>query len=379
MFNFKLNYLIILACLASRDSFACIDISSTDHLAYISNLNSMREVDYKNEMLGIATAYLLSRALYTAAKLNVADYLSQTEPRHVAELAQELAVHQDSLYRLLRMLASHEIFKEITKNYFILTPRALCLTSYHASSIKDIILGEDDTRWNAVGSLDKAIQNGYPAFDQLYGKSYFEYITNKPALSAQFDAHMSQLTREEDFAILEALNLDISVKKLADIGGGRGSFLAKLLRKYIHVTGLLYDLPVVINNSQKLLLEDTQDRVELKAGSFFDEIPAGADAYILKRVLHDWNDDECRQILAQCKKAMNSASKLYVIDAVLPDDNSAHIGKDIDIFLMAIFSGKERTKTEFEELFASAGLSIKEIHATSSYISIIELELAITK
>lgn len=250
-------------------AFSCF-ANVNEQFSCTSALCSHYKTDHKAEMLTIATGYLLSRAVYTAAKLSVADFMSESEAIHIAELARQTSTHEPSLYRLLRMLASHGIFKEAAKNYFILTPKALCLTSYHESSIRDIVLGEDDTRWNAVGNLDKAVQNGQPAFDQLYSKSYFEYVADKPVLSAQFDAHMSQLTREEDYAILEALTIDSSIKTVADIGGGRGSFLAKLLRKYPYLKGMLYDLPVVINNTDKLLLDDAQNRVELQAGSFFD-------------------------------------------------------------------------------------------------------------
>jgi hypothetical protein len=327
------------------------------------------ENNAKSKILDLSWGYLLSRAIYAAAKLNVADHLSN-EPTDINSLANSIHADPRSLYRLLRMLASYGIFSESTKEHFVLTPMGKCLQSTGEDSIRDLLLGEEDRRWNAIGHLDLAVTNGKPSFDQLYGKNYFDYLATDPARSALFDAHMSSLTKEEDRLLLQTLEIK-DANTIADIGGGRGSFLREVLKKHSSSQGILYDLPIVVE-SEALLLGEAMGRCQIIPGNFFDSAPK-ADVYLLKRVLHDWDDESCHKILSCIRKAMSKNSKIYVIETIIPENEDPHPSKDIDVFLMALFSGGERTLTEFTNLFTSQGLKIEKIHSTSTYLSILEI------
>lgn len=323
----------------------------------------------KSKIIDLLMGSVIARAIYVAADLGIADHLAEGE-KEIEALSAELETDSMSLYRLLRMLAGHGFFNQ-NQNKFSLTTLGKCLASEGPQSIRDFILKEDETRWRSIGRLKDAVINGQPSFDQIYGKSYFEYLATDPKMNFRFEAGMSNLTAEEDDLIAEVLSVD-GAHTVVDIGGGRGGFISKVLGKHPALRGILFELPHVVFPTNELLLNGYTERCEVISGSFFESVPKGGDIYTLKRVLHDWDDKSSELILKNCRKSLDQGGRLMVIESVVPEENGGHFIKDVDVYMMALFSGRERTKSEFNKLFESAGLKIEKIIPTGSMLSIIE-------
>lgn len=323
----------------------------------------------KSKIIDLLMGSVIARAIYVAADLGIADLLKDGE-KDVKGLSSELGADPRSLYRLLRMLAGHGFFSQ-TEDKFSLTTLGECLTSEGPQSIRAFILKEDETRWRSIGRLKDAVINGLPSFDQIYGKSYFEYLATDPKMNFRFEAGMSNLTTEEDDLIADVLNVS-EADTIVDIGGGRGGFISKVLGKHPALKGILFELPHVVFPTNELLLNGYTDRCEVVSGSFFESIPKGGDVYTLKRVLHDWDDKSSEVILKNCRHSLDQGGRLMVIEAVVPEESGGHFIKDVDVYMMALFSGRERTENEFNKLFESSGLKIDRITPTGSMLSIIE-------
>lgn len=323
----------------------------------------------KSKIIDLLMGSVIARAIYVAADLGIADCLEEGE-KEVEALSAELETDCMSLYRLLRMLAGHGFFVQ-NQNKFSLTTLGKCLASKGPQSIRDFVLKEDETRWRSIGRLKDAVINGQPSFDQIYGKSYFEYLATDPKMNFRFEAGMSNLTAEEDDLIAEVLSVD-GAQTVVDIGGGRGGFISKVLGKHPALKGILFELPHVVFPTNELLLNGHAERCEIVSGSFFESVPKGGDVYTLKRVLHDWDDKSSELILKNCRKSLDKGGRLMVIESVVPEENGGHFIKDVDVYMMALFSSRERTKSEFNKLFESAGLKIERITPTGSMLSIIE-------
>lgn len=324
----------------------------------------------KSQILSMLLGSVIARAIYVAAELGIADQLKQ-KPLDIQTLAKNIGAHELSLYRLMRMLSGHDFFSEDENSLFSLTPLGECLTSDSPESLRALIRQEDETRWRAIGKLRSSVLSGIPSFDQIYGKSYFEYLAADPKMNYRFEAAMSNLALDEDERIAAAIDVQ-GVKTLVDVGGGRGGFVAKVLQKHPHLRGILFELPHVVFPKDDLLLKGIEDRCDIVSGSFFESVPEGGDAYILKRVLHDWDDHSSGIILKHCRQSMQKGGKIVVVESIVPTGNDYHFIKDVDVYMMALFPGRERTEEEFRSLFESAGLELVNIKSTHSELSIIE-------
>lgn len=331
----------------------------------------MKEQSTKDQVMSMVAGGVVSRAIHVAAELGIADAIGDDQ-KHFQEVATAVNADSRSLFRLLRMLTSHGFFQEKGEGEFSLTPLGQTLRSDSSESLHDLILQEDELCWKAIGNLKAAIVNGIPAFDHIYGKSYFEYLAVNPEVNARFEAGMSNLTEDENIQISQVIQLE-QAKKVVDVGGGRGGFLASLLRHHKHLEGILYELPHVVFSNESLLFEGVEDRCEVVSGSFFDQLPEGAGVYLLKRVLCDWDDEACGVLLSNCLKAMNSEGKIYIIESIMPETGGARHLWNTDIYMMALFSGRERTEQEYRDLLAHSGLMIDRIIPTDSELSIIEV------
>ncbi|WP_046869501.1 methyltransferase [Microvirga massiliensis] len=326
-------------------------------------------------ILGMALGYLASRSLHVAAELGIADLLGDG-PKSVEELALATGADRPALYRLLRMLAGHGVFAEDADGRIRLTPAAELLQSGVPGSLHDAVkmIGDvagDGSWWSAVGRLRHSVLSGEPGFHQVHGIGFFEYLTRHPGASAWFDRGLANFATAENPAIADACDW-AEVRRIVDVGGGQGGFLAEVLKRCPAATGVLYDLPHVVREPAALAAAGLLGRCEIVGGDFFRSVPAGGDAYILKRILHDWNDQCCVQILHTCRAAMGESSRVLVVDAVIPPGNDPHPGKDMDILMMALTEGRERTEAEFRELYQHAGLTLTRIVPTPSVLSIVE-------
>ena len=323
-------------------------------------------------ILGLRQGWLASRALHVAAELGVADLLSEG-PKSISQLATATDSHPQSLYRLLRMLASYGVFVETADRSFELTPAAELLRS---GTLRDWVRMFSDADWNAAGAMLHSIKTGQSGFNQVNGQDLFEYLRTHPESQARFDRGMASGAEGENLPIAKAYDFS-KYKRIVDVGGGRGGFLAAILKTHPSPRGVLYDQPQVVEHPDYLTKAGVRDRCDVVGGyGFFESIPAGADLYLLKRILHDWSDEICEGILRHCRDAVVKDGRVVVVDAVIPLGNDPSPSKTMDLLMMILLGGRERTEADFRELFGRAGLKMTRIIATPSLLSIVEGERA---
>jgi hypothetical protein len=331
----------------------------------------MAEVSTQQQLDQMITGCWISQAIYAAAKFGIADYLKDG-PKSVDELAGATATNADALYRLLRALASVGIFTEGDSRRFSLTPLAELLRGDVPGSKRALALMSGDEQFRAWAEIDYSLRTGKIAFDKVFGKPVFEYLAHHPDKARIFDAAMVGIHGRESHAILNAYDFSV-FSVVADIGGGNGSQISEILKKHTAMKGILFDLPHVSERArERIQAAGLLDRCTLAAGSFFDAVPEGADAYIMRHIIHDWDDEKCLTILRACHRAMRPASKLLVIESVIPPGNEPFHGKFLDLVMLLIPGGKERTANEYQTLFERAGFKLTQIAPTGSDVSIVE-------
>ena len=306
-----------------------------------------------------------SQALHVAAKLGIADLLVDG-PKPVEELATATDSHAPSLYRLLRALASIGIFEEEDNRVFALSPTAEPLRSNVPNSLRDVaIFWGEEWNWQVWGKALYSVQTGKPAWGQIHGEQVFEFFEKNPAAGRVFDRAMTSFSTGATKAVLEAYDFS-GIETLIDIAGGQGRLINRVLDAYPSMRGVLFDLPHVIESAI------VGDRLEMATGDFFISVPSGGDAYIMKHIIHDWDDDRAITILKNIKQAMNPGGRVLVVEAVISDGNGQDFGKLLDLEMLVSPGGKERTAAEYEDLFRRAGLRLTRIVRTKSPYSVIE-------
>jgi hypothetical protein len=325
-------------------------------------------------LLQMVTGAWTSKLIYLAAKLGIADLLKD-RPKDVEELARATETHAHSLRRILRALAGIGIFEEVEPGRFTLTPMANLLRSDAAGSLRDfaILLGED-WQWRAWEDILYSVQTGRPNFDRVFGMPYFDYINQNPEAGKAFDNGLTGFTLQSAAAVTAAYDFS-KIKSIVDVGGGNGVLLAEILKANPHLQGTLFDLPNVIERAKqqkRLEIAELKGRYQYAAGSFFESCPKGADAYIMKGIIHDWGDDQCTVILKNCRKAMAENGKLLLVEHVIQPGNAPYFGKLLDIEMLVMVTGHERTEREFEELYQAAGFKLSRIIATQATEYVIE-------
>jgi len=328
-------------------------------------------------MLNLSIGYWGARLVYVAAKLGLADLL-KGGPRTPEDLAAATGVQAPALYRVLRALASLGIFAEIKGRRFKLTPLAATLQTGVPGSLHGFALMINEKYiWDAWEELLHGLKTGEIPFLKAHGVPPFEYLEKHPEDLEVFGESMTSLSRTENPAITAAYKFS-TVQTLVDVGGGHGSLLGTILKANPKLKGVLFDQPSVISrarNDQHVTAKRIAARCTFESGSFFEAVPKGGDAYIMKYILHDWNDAECVKILANCRAAMNEKGRVLVVDTVIPPGNDPGWGKLLDINML-IIGGRERTKEEFAAMFTQAGLKLIRVLPTKCPLSIVEGVLA---
>ncbi len=327
----------------------------------------------KEVMMQIMVNVLLARTLSVAAELGLADLVSDT-PKSARELATATGAHENALYRLLRMLASHGVFAEDEHGHFSLTPLAAVLRSEGDDALRNYFrLSWQDVMWDTYRELLHPIMTGEPAFDRAHGMAVFDYLAAHPDVNARFDAMMALRSAPENAIIAQAYNFG-QFDRIVDVAGGRGGFLAAVLRTYPTVHGVLYDQPQVVIEPTELRTAGVLDRCDIIGGDFFASVPTGGDVYVLKWILHDWDDARAVAILRRCRDAMGQEGRVLTIDAVIRPGNEADPNKNMDVIMMAMSQGRERTEDDFRTLYEQAGLRLTRVTRTSSpsALSIVE-------
>jgi hypothetical protein len=324
-------------------------------------------------ILEIVTGYFPPQAIFVAAKLGLADLL-QSGPKTAEELAQSTGAHASALYRLLRACASIGVFKELPDGRFDLTPLAKTLQTGAPNSMREMVLmNGSPVLWRTWGELYQSVQTGEAVFPQLFGAGLFEYFARNRQEGEVFDRAMMNFSELAGAGLVNAYKFN-GVHRLVDVGGGTGMLLAMILRANPAMTGVLFDLPQVAESAPALLAaQGVAGRCEIVGGSFFESVPPGADAYLMKNVLHDWDDERATQILKTCLNAMPASAKLMIFDMIIPPGNGPFFGKFLDLAeLLYETGGRERTAEEFRELLAGAGFRLMRIIPTASPLSILE-------
>ncbi|HLL72438.1 MAG TPA: methyltransferase [Pyrinomonadaceae bacterium] len=318
------------------------------------------------------SAPLVTQALRVVAELGVADLLA-VRARSVDELAAETGAHAPSLYRFMRALAGCGVFAETAGRVFELTPTAELLRADVEGSMRDLaIFMGADWHWQVWGDATYSARTGKVAWEHVHGKEVFPYFAENAEAARVFDNAMTSLSKMVAKAVVEAYDFS-SIAKLADIAGGHGSLLAAILRANPHLKGLLFDVPQVIAGaSQRLEAEGVLQRTELASGDFFRSVPAGADAYLMKHIIHDWDDARALSILKNCHRAMPEDGRLLLVEMIVPEGNEPHFAKIQDLEMLLSPGGLERTEQEYRELFAEAGFELTRIIPTASPMSVIE-------
>lgn len=313
--------------------------------------------------------YWLSQALYCAAELNLADIIFRDGPQTTGDLAKKTNTDERSLFRLLRYLASEEVFAEDETGSFVLTPKANQLRSDISGSQHAMAVMSGSEHYLASSRMIDNVRTGKCAYEIAHGKPIFEYLKDHPASARVFDKAMESIHGSESNQILAAYDFSNFIT-LADIGGGNGSMLVAILKQYPNLHGVLFDLTHVVAATASSATN--VDRFKLVPGDFFESVTPNADAYLLRHIIHDWDDDKSMLILKNIRKALPEHGKVLMIEAILPEGNTPHPGKMFDWIMMGIPGGIERTLTEYKILFAKSGLHIQQVIPTTGLNSIIE-------
>lgn len=314
-------------------------------------------------MVQLLYGFQVSQALFAAAKLDLAT-LMQEGPRSVEELADASGVLAEPLGRLLRSLSSLGVFTMVEQGSFALTPLGATLQSGTPGSLRDLALTFMETHYGPFGHLLDTLTTGTPASHVYFGQSLFEWLATRPEEQTHFTRAMANLTNTLRMGALSGYQLPPG-DLVADIGGADGSLLAVLLANEPARRGIVFDLPHVVPAASQLLAErGLADRIAVAAGDFFEAVPP-ADIYLTSGVLHNWDDAACAKLLANMADAGQPGARLVTQEFVVPEGDQPHLSKMVDLTMLGMELGKERTAKEFEVLFASAGFRLDRVVETT--------------
>lgn len=324
-----------------------------------------------SQMARLISGYWISQAIYAAAKLGLADLL-KNGPRTAEDLAHATQTHAPSLYRLLRALASVGVFAEDDQRRFSLTPLAETLRSDVPGSQWSMAVMMGEEHYQAYGQLLYSVQTGETAFEKLYGAPIFEYLSKHPEQRIIFDAAMTGVHGRETGAMLEAYDFS-GIRCLADVGGGSGAVIVSILRRYPEMRGILFDLADVADRARDTIAAaGLAGRCQAAGGDFFQSIPAGADAYLMRHIIHDWDDEQSIDILRSIHGAMRGDGRLLIVESVISPGNDPFFGKLLDLTMLVIPGGQERTEDQFRRLLKAAGFKLVKVTPTEAEVSVIE-------
>jgi hypothetical protein len=312
-----------------------------------------------------------AQAIYVAAYLGLADLLA-AGPRTSAELAEETGTHVPSVYRLLRALASIGIFREEEPGRFGLTPLGDRLRSDRPDSQRSLAIMMGEEHYRCWGDLLQSIRTGQTAFERLYGRPCFDYLASHPRSAQLFDEAMVGVHGVETQAMIDAYDFS-PFHTLVDVGGGNGSLLTAVLQRHPRLRGVLYEQPHVIERALPgLRAAGVAERCQAVGGNFFESVPPGGDAYLMRHIIHAWNDDQALTILRNCRQAMGPQARLLLVESVIPSGNDPFFAKFLDLNMLLIPGGQERTEAEYRALYEKAGFRLTRVTGTTTEVSVIE-------
>jgi hypothetical protein len=321
-------------------------------------------------MVQLLAGFQLSQALYAAAKLGLADCL-RGGPRDAAAIAAEAGADAQSVHRLLRALASIGVFTETEDELFGLTPLGETLTQDSPASMRDLAIMWMETHYGPFGGLLDTVRTGRCAATTFYGEPFFSWLGGHPEQVERFSRAMANLTGGIKLGAIGSYDFS-GAGRIVDVGGADGAVLAHILAGTPTATGIAFDLPHVVAEAEsRLAVHGLGERLRLAAGDFFTAVPEGADTYLLSMILHDWSDAEASRLLASIKAAAPAGARLIAFELVVPDGGGPHMAKMIDLTMLGMLNGRERTQAEYRTLLEQAGFKFEAVTPTPTPVSII--------
>ncbi|STX28717.1 O-methyltransferase [Legionella beliardensis] len=309
--------------------------------------------------------YVVSRAIHVVAQLGLANYMSD-EPISIEQLAEQSNTKPELLARLMRFLSAYKLFN-FQQNGYSLTELSKPLRDDDPHSIRDVLCMADESWWQAFSQFDESLKTGKSAFYHQHGDHFFNYLSKNPQKQANFDRGMAKLSTYDDDTISKSYNFG-ELTSIVDMGGGRGGMVQSIAKHYPTVNVILFDTPAVIN---QLNAHEFPPQARLIAGDFLKEIPM-ADAYLFKGVLHDFDDATMQQILTNCAQQMPKKSTLFIAEQVMPDDNTPHPNKTMDIVMMVLLGGRQRTLSEWQQSIEPLGFHFEASYNTTSLFTLMK-------
>ena len=325
------------------------------------------------QLLRLVLGLFVSRALAVAAELNVADLLKEG-PLSLQELAARTGSNPDALYRMLRALAAVGVFEARADRCFANNELSTPLRADVPRSVRaNALWFSDVSGWTAWGRLDHSVRTGKPAFEEAFGTDLFTWLEGHASSFTAFQQAMTGLSSASGSAVAAAYDFS-TVSELVDVGGGQGTLLSLIIDHVPGLKGILFDRPEVIQSAGDVLkAAGHAGQIQVIAGDFFESVPTGADAYIMKHILHDWDDDHCIRLLSNCRQAMAPGGRVLIVDFVLSEGPESIITQLIDLEMLVMTrGGRERTEQEYSSLLASAGLDLTRLIPTQSPVSVLE-------
>lgn len=326
----------------------------------------------REKLLLLMSGEWVARALYVTTKLEIADCL-KSGPKTVEELAQITNANPESLYRILHMLAGFAVFEEIAPNTFANTKMSALLAKADPHTLHSLAIFYGEDIHKSLDELLTSIQTGTPAFELAFKQPVFNYFRENPPRKALFQESM----KEKSQAVIQSAlsQYDFSpFNTIYDIGGGHGHFMQAILSYYPTHQGVLFELPEVVASVKQYNPSLEKNHCALIAGDFFKSLPEGGDLYLLKSVLHDWDDEKCCQILSNCHRAMDTHSRLLIIEVVLKPKDLSLYANCMDVLMLAITGGKERSLDHFQQMLDKTGFVLEHVYPTSTEFSILEVK-----
>ncbi len=335
----------------------------------------MTESEIRAFWLDIVPTWALSEILFYTAEKRIADEIGNG-PTDLAVIAERTGANPETLRRLLNALAAHGIFERSGIDRYSATPLSNPLRSDVFDSQRAYIALGRLMMHEAWSSFEETMSTGLPAFDLRFGEPAFEYIGKHPALATAFAAAMTSTTRRAERALVAARAFG-EFSLVVDVGGSLGSLVRLLLAEHPNSRGIVFDRPEIAEAASRHWAGDADaTRLQAIGGSFFDTVPGGADLYLLKQILHDWQDPQCIAILRNVRTRMSPGARVAIVEMVLPDDGSAHPGWMYDLLMMTMTGGRERSAVQFAGLLGQSGLRMERLIPTASVLSIIEAKAA---
>jgi hypothetical protein len=324
------------------------------------------------QLIQMCAGAWVAAAVYAAAKLGIADHLADGA-RSATDLAALTGTHPPSLHRFMRTLGGFGIVVEDQAQRFALTPLGEALkTGAPGAARSTLIAFGGPAVWRSWEEIVHSLETGKTGFEKVWGMPLFDYLAQDPEAASHFSGAMIGFHGAEPPTVAEAYDFS-GIETVVDVGGATGNMLAAVLSRHAHLRGVLFDLPHVVSDAAAFLKAHGVDgRVTIEAGSFFERVPSGLDAYLLSHVIHDWSEEQCLTILGHCRAAMRPDGRLLIVEAVVPEGNAPHQAKLQDLVMMVLPGGQERTEAEYAGLLGKAGFRLRRVVPTSSVVSVLE-------